>query len=128
MDLRERRSLLSSTPNPDRRLDYVCVLGSDLTLSIAATPLKFRIRYVPDRVILTPESLSAYLEKVAKDHWDSLEDFSVTVLNDINDELVARWIEVYLTSEDGEKHHDVVLEERQPEWQDKGLLSRLPNT
>jgi len=128
MDLRERRSLLSSNPNPDRRLDYVCSLGARIQVPFVKSPLQFRVRYVPDRVILAPESLDAYLDKVGKFQWPSLEDFSVAVLGDLNDELIARWIEVSLSVEDSNFFHDVVLEERQPEWEDSGILSRLPSS
>lgn len=126
MDLRERRALLSSKPNPDKQLEYVCSLGAMAHSSIAATPLNFRVRYVPDRVILTPESLGIYLDTVGNIQWTSLEDLAVAILNDINDELIARWIEVSLTVEEDGQFHDVVLEERQPEWADRGILSRLP--
>ncbi|NQV45650.1 MAG: hypothetical protein HQ501_12135 [Rhodospirillales bacterium] len=128
MDLRERRSLLSSKPNPDQRLDYVCSLGAPIQASIATSTLQFRVRYVPDRVILTPESLDTYLDKVGNIQWTSLEDLAVAILNDINDELIARWIEVSLTVEKDNQFHDVVLEERQPEWEDRGILSRLPTS
>ncbi len=128
MDLRERRSLLSSEPNPDRQLDYVCSLGARINTSVAEPPVDFRIRYIPDRVIVTPESLNTYLGKTGALQWPSLEGFAVTVLNDVNDELIARWIEVSLAVKVDGRYHDVVLEERQPEWEDRGILSRLPES
>jgi len=128
MNLRERRALLSSEPNPDQQLDYVCSLGARIKSYVAEPAVQFRIRYVPDRVIVTPESLNTYLEKTGALEWPSLEGFAVTVLNDVNDELIARWIEVILSVKTDGRHHDVVLEERQPEWEDRGILSRLPES
>lgn len=126
MNLRERRSILSSEPNPDRQLDYVCSLGNSINASIADSQVQFRIRYVPDRVTLVPESLHTYLEKIGPLEWPSLESLAVTVLTDINDELIARWINVSFSVEVEGRYHEVVLEEQQPEWEDPGILSRLP--
>ncbi len=126
MDLRERRLLLSSEPNPDRRLDYVSSLGASINASVTGSVVQFRVSYVPDQLILVPTSLNDYLEKTGALQWPSLEEFAVTVLNDINDELIARWIEVSFTAEADGRHHEVMLEERQPQWQDQGILSRLP--
>jgi len=126
MDLRARRSLLSSTPNPDRLLDYVCSLGSPVDTNIADYAIQFRVRYVPDRVILCRDSLNDYLSQTGCLSWLSLEEYAVTILNDINDELIARWIEVTLSLEVEGHIHEVKLEERQPDWEDQGILARLP--
>lgn len=126
MDLRERRLLLHAEPNPDRRIDYVCSLGTNVDAIVAGSTLQITLRYVPDRVILTPASLNDYLDKISILEWPSLEDFAVTVLNDINDELIARWIEVSLAANTKGIRHDVVLSEQQPDWEDQGILSRLP--
>lgn len=128
MDLRQRRSLLSSAPNPDPRLDYVVTLRETITASVSDAPLSVRLRYVPDRLILVPESLKSYLLQTGVMDWSSLEEFAVTVLNDVNDDLIARWIEVSLHFEGDGTRHEVVLEERQPQWQEQDILSRLPNS
>jgi len=125
MDLRQRRSILSSEPNPDQRLDYVVCLQAPLEASISESPIEARLRYVPDRVILRPESLNDYLEQTGALDWSSLEELAVTILNDINDELIARWIEITIILDTDNTHHDVVLEERQPQWQGHDILSRL---
>lgn len=128
MDLRTRRSILSSQENPDQRLDYVVSLKATIETSLSGSPVEACLRYVPDRVVLKPESLDDYLTQVGAVQWSSPEEFAVTVLNDINDELVARWIEVSLKISSGDISHDVVLEEQQPHWEKQDILFRLPTS
>lgn len=128
MDLRARRSILSAQENPDQKLDYVVSLKATIKTSLAESPVEACLRYVPDRVVLKPASLDDYLGQVGAIRWSSPEEFAVTVLNDINDELVARWIEVSLKIRSGDIDHDVVLEEQQPQWEKQDILFRLPTS
>lgn len=83
-----------------------------------------RLRYVPDRDILNPDSLATYLENV----WNadtSLEEIAQTILEDINDQVIPSWLEVTLSHQTETTEHDVQIEDRQPHWKDRGLLDRL---
>jgi 7-cyano-7-deazaguanine reductase len=123
MDLPERRQLLSVNPNPDARLDYLVSLSGHMNETLV------RVRYVPDRLILDPITFGRYLGALGGENWDSLERVAVTIRDDINDELVARWIQVALSAPDdihpGMDDHGVMLEDRQPKWDNPALLSRL---
>lgn len=125
----ERRGLLHVARNPDSKIDYVTRLsghmaspGSDQTISVM-------LRYVPDRLILEPTAFGHYLDAMGENSWSSLEEAAATVLNDISNELVARWVQVSVSAPDrthpGVESHDVLLEDHQPNWSNAGLLSRL---
>ncbi len=125
MELRERRAVLESQPNPDPRLDYVSMLSGDIRSELYSAPLNVQLSYVPDRVILKSDAWWSYLRAVSELSWTSVEELGVTLLADLNDELVARWIEVSIAGHDNDNRHGVVLSERQPDWDNPALLSRL---
>ena len=128
MDLLERRGHLTSTANPDKKLDYIVTLEGHLPNSHSHSR-HIVLRYVPDRDVLDAKAFGAYLEALATDTWNTPEDLAVTVLTDINNEIVARWIQVSLRVPELQHHavqtHAVVIEDRQPGWDNAGLLSRL---
>ena len=129
MDTLERRSLLSTARNPDPKLDYVTSLAGHMTPFEKDQRSGVILRYVPDKLILEPSSFVRYLDALGALEWSSLEDAAATVLNDISNELVARWVQVSVTTSDqihpGISGHDVRLEDQQPNWDNPGLLSRL---
>ena len=51
------------------------------------------------------------------------------ILDDINNEVVARWVQITVSSPDPTdsalEFHGIVLEDRQPKWDNPALLSRL---
>lgn len=119
MDSQTRRALLSTGSNPQPSLDYVVTLEGQLG------DHRLVVRYVPDRTILRPESLVAYLPKVS-DRELPLEELAVLVLGDLVDALVARWTHVTLIAAPGALgRHEVMLEDRQPKWDNPALLGRL---
>ena len=56
-------------------------------------------------------------------------DLSSNILNDVNNELVTRWLQLSISAPNQVHHgidrHEVMLEDRQPNWDNVGLLSRL---
>ena len=128
MEINQRRALLIVTINPDETLDYITgIKGNPLVLN-KKRPTVIAIHYVPDRLIVTPESFSNYLEALSKETWSNLEELTTTVLGDLSNQLVARWICVKGTIS-GEYYpdlraHEVLIEDRQPEWDNPSLLSR----
>jgi 7-cyano-7-deazaguanine reductase len=91
--------------------------------------LQFRLRYVPDKLIFDAESFTPYLESLTSpDAWISLEASAAHILDDVNNEIVPRWIQVTLTrtpDADLSSSHSVMLEDRQPKWDNSALLGRV---
>jgi hypothetical protein len=125
----ERRRLLAAEPNPDFKIDYVIVLEGHLDGLPPERPVTVAVRYVPDRHILNAAAFGRYLAAVAAAPWSSFEEIGVAVLADMSDQLVPRWIQVSVvaptSSAPGITRHDVVLEDRQPAWNNAALLARL---
>jgi len=116
--IRDRRALIEISPAPHPRHDAVVTHRADMQGT------KMRLRYVPDRDILNPDSLATYLEVV----WNAdtlLEEIAQTILEDINDQVIPSWLEVTLSRQTETTEHDVQIEDRQPHWKDRGLLDRL---
>jgi 7-cyano-7-deazaguanine reductase len=116
----DRRGLLAAHPNPDTRLDYVVTLNGHCRA--AGYGCRVELRYVPDRLVLDAAGFETYLAAVSGTVWDNLEHAAVTLLDDLDDELVARWIQIGVTGGDG---HAILLEQRQPKWDNERLLRRL---
>ena len=120
MDALVRREHLETVENPNTRLDYVISLSGDI-----AGLCRVDLRYVPDRVILAPESLTIYFERLQSVQWARLENVAVAMVSDLNNELVPRWVQLKVSGRtDGLEHH-VTLEDRQPKWDNPALLARI---
>jgi hypothetical protein len=126
----DRRRHLKTRPNPDARLDYVAGLAGAVQAFGHGKPTRVVIHYVPDRAIVEPAAFGRYLEALAAAEWGSLEELATAILGDFADALVARWTRVAATSPEGAYpgvgSHQVTIEDRQPGWDNPGLLSRLP--
>ncbi len=124
-----RRGLLDAVRNPDFKLEYIASLRGHMTPFDGDRRSGVVLRYVPDRLILEPASFVRYLDAMGAQQWPSLEQAAVTLLNDFSNELVARWVQVAVSAPSGLYHgidsHDVLLEDRQPNWDNAGLLARL---
>lgn len=116
---RQRRALLVIAPAPLPRHDAIVSLCADMGDATV------RLRYVPDRDILSPAAFRTYLDTVTGIAGTSPERLAQTVLEDVNDQVIPCWLEVTLTTADNGIAHQVRIEERQPKWQDRGLLNRL---
>ncbi len=129
MDIQERRALLETDRNPDYKLDYVSSLRGRMTAHGPDGNSIVGLRYIPDRLILRPAAFARYLDALGSLEWASLEEAAAAVLNDVNNELVARWVQVFISAPEqaqaGVDRHEVLLEDRQPNWDNPGLLSRL---
>ena len=128
MDLMQRRALLDAQPNPDKTLDYIITLEGHLPNSRGSNR-QVSLRYIPDRDVLDARSFGTYLEALSGEIWATPEDLAVTVLSDVNNEVVARWVQVAVSVPELNHHavetHAVVIEDRQPNWDNPRLLSRL---
>lgn len=122
-----RRSRLVTTENPNPRQDYVVTLSGELRLPALAAAVSATLRYVPDRLILQPSVLAAYLATIEGISWPTLEAVATAMLADVNNELIPRWVHIHLaaTGVDGHDRHDIDVEDRQPNWENAGLIARL---
>ena len=129
MDIHKRRALLICERNPDMKLDYVISITGHMATPVEVDSSAIHLRYVPDKTILTPASFGRYLDTLGTMAWGTLEERAAAVLNDVNNELIARWLQVSISAPDQVHHgidrHEVLLEDRQPNWANAGLLSRL---
>ena len=129
MGLMTRRQLLTADGNPGTRLDYVVALEGGIPGDAQGGPRTVGLRYVPDKLVLQPAAFGRYLEALAAETWPSLEDLAVTILDDMNNEVVPRWVQVTVslpdTRQPGVESHGVILEDRRPKWDNPALLSRL---
>lgn len=129
MDIGARRNLLVITPNPGTRMDYVVRLDGQVRARTKITAITVNLSYVPDRTILEPMAFGRYLDALSQVPWNSLESVAVAILEDVNNEVVARWVQITVEARDAVHAdggaHSVMLEDRQPHWENRTLLSRL---
>jgi len=130
MDVHERRGHLKTLANPGGSRDYVAGLRGTVQAFGAGPATRVSIHYVPDRAIVEPAAFGRYLETLTAAEWSSLEALATAVLGDFANELVARWTRVVVTAPEGAYPgvgaHQVIIEDRQPGWDNPALLSRLP--
>lgn len=110
------REHLRCARNPDPRHDYVVDLA-------AATPdgTRLWIRYVPDRDVLEPGEVRSYIDTLPS---QGLEALALTVMDDLLNQAVPRWIEVQAERTDPLPHR-VTVEDCQPTWSNPALLARF---
>mgnify|MGYP005666012101 FL=1 len=125
-----RREVLKTNNNPGESIDYIVTVKGRLDrLKNTEGGREVIIRYVPDRFILIPDSFSTYIGNMANGPWDSLEAIAVAILEDINNELVPRWVRITVNSVDLQAEdiplHSVSMEDHQPHWENKGLINSI---
>ena len=114
-----RRERLTTRPSPDARHDFLVELrGEPLPV------VRLTLRLVPDLLVADPASVVAYLAEFAG-FADGLEALAVAILDDVNNELVPRWVEVAVES-DTPLPHRVVIEDRQPTWDNPRMFALPP--
>lgn len=122
-----RRALLRPIANPAPGLDYLVTLDGPLADGGAV-----RVRYVPDRSVISADVLEDYLREAAAAAAAAgggaarPEGLAALILGDIGNEVLPRWLEVALTPlARGAVRQAVVMQERQPRWDNPALLARL---
>ena len=127
METNPRRALLEISYNPDETLDFIISLQGVFQTLNGSQNIALYIRYVPDCLILCPESFSKYLKALSEQNWRNIEEVATTVIGDLSNQLVARWICIKATEDEsylGLGIHEVLIEDHQPEWDNPSLLSR----
>jgi len=125
-----RRATLTLSDNPLPERDYVVTLAGKVWNIATANEADLSLRYIPDGVVMERSALGAYLSVISEDDWISLEDVAAMILDDLNNELVPRWIHIGVTGpqDNNGGQHSVIVEDRQPNWDNPALLSRLTLT
>ncbi len=130
-DIRDRRrATIALSNNPLPELDYVVTLTGRVWNIATGNEAVLSIRYIPDVLVIERSSLGDYLSVISENDWASLEDVTAAILDDFNNELVPRWIHVGVTGPEEKNggRHSVIVEDRQPNWDNPTLLSRLTLT
>lgn len=129
MDENKRRDLLSNQANPETKIDYVVTLKGRIGTANDARQAVIRLRYVPDRWIVPEQDFKQYLDALADTEWTTLEALATLILHDLNNQVVARWVQVTASkaaaTQGSERLHTVTIEDRQPNWDNPDLLARV---
>lgn len=118
----ERRRPLRTAPNPAGTADALVILTAQ-----PRPGLRIIVRYVPGRWTVTAASVAEYLDTLAATPgWTDAgpEALSAAILDDIANEAVPRWAEVWAET-DTPLPHGALSTDRQPGWDNPALLSRL---
>jgi len=124
-----RQSCIETAPNPEFHGDYLCLLSGTLGQhGGAGQSAAVTLRYVPDKWLIKPAVFTAYLSQVPATEDRLLEETAHLILDDLNNQLVARWVQILLdvpSPDGGPPAHRVLLEDRQPQWDNPSLLARV---
>ena len=120
---RSRRRALTPDANPRPGLDYLVTLEGEVEHGPGETPVSVCLRFVPDSYVLRPDVFTAYLASLTGETWATLEALGADLLGDIDSELLPRWVQVRVATGDS---HRVALELRQPAWENRLLMVRIP--
>ena len=142
MELLDRRNLLISLTNPHTSLDYLVSISGTIethnpTKGISRLPgtwdyskfIEVIVHYVPDRLILDDSSITEYFNYYQDKIPNQIEELGINLLGDFNNELVPRWIKLFITIQDSKKKSikELSFFDSQPNWKNYDLLSSIPN-
>ncbi|MPY74118.1 MAG: hypothetical protein GEU87_07640 [Alphaproteobacteria bacterium] len=120
-----RLALLRHRGNPRADIDYAVAFdgrtgGGGLV----------QLTFVPDKLLLEAGAFDAYLAGFDADAASAVEPLALDILDDINNEIVPRWVRVVVSMpRDGSaaRMHKVVAEDRQPNWDNPRILLHVPS-
>ncbi len=120
----ERREILATRPNPNTGLDYLVAIDT-----AASSSHGIRLRYVPDKLLLRPETFETYLAAVTATDELPAEELALAIIEDINNEVVPRWVQVQIENsatgpEPASGAYRVLIEDRQPNWDNPQIIAR----
>tara|TARA_B100000427_G_scaffold273031_1_gene240600 strand:+ start:1435 stop:1869 length:435 start_codon:yes stop_codon:yes gene_type:complete len=140
MELLDRRRLLISLSNPDMSIDYLVSISGTIEtqnfteemtrLSCTAdylSSIEVAVHYVPDRLILDDGSINEYFNYYQENMPKQIEELGINLLGDFNNELVPRWIKLFLTVQNTkkEKIKELSFFDSQPNFENYNLLSSI---
>jgi len=113
---------LKSRSNPRSNLDYVVLLEG------AGSPAgnRVKLRYIPDKLLIESASFDAYLAALANAEAGRPEMLALAILDDINNEIVPRWVQISVSADSADTTaQTVIVEDRQPNWDNANILGNL---
>ena len=113
------RTFLKTAPNPNPKLDYITELRKQVSSTLWVT-----LTYVPDKLLLRPEAFIKYMEVTLPTLAESYESFAHVFLEDVNNEVVPRWLRIDVISKK-DLTRRIVLIDSQPKWNNAPLLASL---
>jgi len=127
--IKKRRSLIQTKDNPDPTHDYLCELRCQVLIR---RPNEHKVtlvlRYVPDATLLSTFDMETYFDHLAEQEWHSLEAIALSVLEDINNEVIPRWVQVSVAFKPRREDaisSEVTVEDHQPDWKNSHLMERV---
>ena len=85
------------------------------------------VHYVPDRLILDDGSINEYFNYYQENMPKQIEELGINLLGDFNNELVPRWIKIFLTVQNTQKEKikELSFFDSQPNFENCNLLSSI---
>jgi 7-cyano-7-deazaguanine reductase len=121
-DRAKRQARLTYHGNPRGNLDYIVMLEG----RVAHFGHHIRLTYVPDKLLLAAGSFQAYMDAFDATAPTMIELLAFEILDDINNEIVPRWVQVVITTGHGAgSPQKVIVEDRQPNWDNPHILPHL---
>ena len=102
-------------------MDYLIVTPGRITRE-DGTIFELELRYVPHRYVAEPSQFDAYWRAVEATAPDEPELLASLVIDDFNNEVVPRWVQVILrpvilASDKTAGKTTIMMEDCQPKWQ-----------
>lgn len=93
-----------------------------------AKRLRTTIHFVPDSRIITIADFREYINFTSNLLVNGGQKLLLSLLDDFNDELVPKWIQITLEIKDnnGIISESILIEDRQPGWNDPSITTRVP--
>jgi hypothetical protein len=124
-----RLGLLQQRSNSRSDIDYVVALDGSMRDGGGHGRCRVRLTYVPDKLLLDAGAFTAYLAAFDEGETAPIETLALAILDDIGNEIVPRWAQVVVSQPHGAAGAGmqcVIVEERQPNWDNARILARLP--
>ncbi|MBL4719856.1 MAG: hypothetical protein JKY20_01820 [Alphaproteobacteria bacterium] len=128
------RFRLETIANTAQGVEFISVINetappsapANAPVNAPANAPSVTFKYIPDKLVLTAPSFQHYLAARRANPAASLEGLALDILADINNEVVPRWCQIIVrdTASDTGEHY-IVVEDRQPNWDNARLLSRI---
>ena len=117
-----RREQLAAELAPKSKMDYLVTLKSETD----ASKTQIQLCYVPDKYVLNRISFEHYLSTLNQTNWQNLKH-SPWKSSMILIMVVPRWAQIVLNSANDKSSngHRVLVEDRQPNWENVSLLRHL---
>jgi len=122
---KSRRKTLATTTSPRTGLDFLVTHRGQVEVPPWSEPVTVDLRYVPDDLVMTADSLRAYLHSLGSGDWQSLEHLGAAMSGDIDAEILPRWLRVRLCTQIAAQEHCVLFEQTKPGWDNRMLLARM---